>query len=158
MSEKKPEYLISACLCGVPCRYDGSPGKTDPALLKLHQEGRAVLVCPESLGGLKIPRPPAEIINGKVIDKTGRDVSAEFTKGAERVLAVAKKHNVAIAILKERSPSCGSSMIYDGTFSKKLIPGQGVTTRLLQEHGIVVFSEENYQEAGIEKSQPEQAP
>jgi len=104
-----------------------------------------VLVCPECLGGLKIPRAPAEIRGAGIIDKTGKDVSAEFNKGAERVLAIAKKYGISRAILKERSPSCGSNMIYDGTFNKRLVPGEGVATRLLREHGIIVCSEENFQ-------------
>lgn len=142
MFQNRPEYIISACLCGRPCRYDGSAKAADPRLLELFNTGKAVLVCPECLGGLKTPRPPAEIIKDKVVDRNGKDVSAEFAKGAERVLGIAKKYGITKAILKERSPSCGSSMVYDGTFSRKLAPGQGVTTQLLRQNKITVYSEE----------------
>lgn len=143
MSKNNPKYLISACLCGSPCRYDGS-SRVNTDLTALYNKGMALLVCPECLGGLKIPRSPAEIINGKVISQAGKDVSNEFSKGARRVLAIAQKYGITTAILKERSPSCGSSMIYDGTFNKKLIPGKGITSRLLWAHGILVLSEENF--------------
>ncbi len=141
MLQNRPEYIISACLCGRPCRYDGR-AKAAPRLVELVNAGKAVLVCPECLGGLKTPRPPAEIIGDKVVDLNGKDVSAQFAKGAKRVLGIAKKYGITKAILKERSPSCGSSMIYDGTFSNKLIPGQGVTTRLLRQNEVTIYSEE----------------
>ena len=102
-----------------------------------------MLVCPECLGGLKIPRAPAEILGCRVVDFSGGDVSAAFRLGAERVLQIAVKYGVELAILKERSPSCGSRMIYDGSFSGRKIPGQGITAALLRKNGITVVSEED---------------
>lgn len=141
MNASLPKYLVSACLCGKKCRYNGTAGTVD-RLCELYKCGQAVIVCPECLGGLKIPRPPAEIQLERVVDACGRDVTAQFRLGAERTLALAGKYGITRAILKERSPSCGSKMIYDGSFSGVKIPGQGITTALLRENGIEVISEE----------------
>lgn len=143
MEKPSPKYLVSACLCGIACRYDGS-GQEIKEITKLYELGQAVLICPECLGGLKTPRPPAEIIKGKVIDSNGKDLSAEFIKGAECVLDIALKYGITTAILKERSPSCASTTIYDGTFSNKQISGQGITTQLLRKNNIKVISEEDF--------------
>lgn len=145
--------ILSACLAGVDCRYDGGHN-LQPFFHKLWKDGKALLVCPESLGGLCIPRPPAEIAGGDghdvlaghagVKNKLGVDITKEFLHGAEKVLQLAQKHRITMAILKERSPSCGSVRIYDGTFSRVTKEGMGVTAALLQQNGIKVFSEENH--------------
>ncbi len=141
MSDKK-EYklVISACLCGVNCRYDGK-SKPNEEILEIYNRGEAILVCPEALGGLTVPRTPCEIQNGKVISKDGEDRTEAYMKGSEKVLEICRKYNIKKAILKQNSPSCGSSHIYDGTFTGKLIPGEGVTTKLLRENGIEVIGE-----------------
>lgn len=138
----KIRYLISACLCGVPCRYDGSARRVE-RFVRLAESGEALAVCPEVLGGLPVPRPPCEILFGRVLDTAGRDRTAEYTAGAEKTLAIAEKHNICVAILKERSPSCGVSRIYDGTFNEALVPGEGIATALLRKKGIMVYSEDD---------------
>lgn len=137
--------LISSCLCGVPCRYDGK-GFQIAELVHLYESGRALIVCPELCGGLSAPRPPCEILGGRVLTGDGRDLSAAFMAGAQRALELALKHGVKTAVLKDKSPSCGSTVIYDGTFSGRVIPGQGVTAALLSQNGIRVLSENNFQE------------
>ncbi len=146
--------LLSACLAGEKCRYTGD-GFDFPELRRLVEEGRALPVCPEVLGGAPVPREPCEIVGGDgfdvldgravVLDVRGKDKTGIFLRGAREVLSAAKKCGVKLAILKERSPSCGSSMIYDGTFSGNKIPGCGCTAALLVREGIRVYSEENYQ-------------
>ena len=146
MNPKSPKLIVSACLVGIPCRYDGA-SRAVPELQKLAESGAALAVCPEELGGLPTPRPPAEIRGGRVINAAGEDVSAHFQRGAEAVLKLAQKHHIALAVLKERSPSCGCGLIYDGAFTKTLTPGDGVTTALLRRHGIKVLGESDF-EAG----------
>lgn len=152
------KILISACLVGRRVRYDGESSMCESHILsRWASEGRLVLICPEVAGGLSVPRPAAEIIDGggeDVLDgrarletKTGRDVTAEFLRGAQRALEVAEHQGVKMAILKARSPSCGSLQIYDGTFSGQKRAGQGVTSALLERHGIAVFNEEELEEA-----------
>lgn len=142
------KILVSACLLGYNVRYDeGDNTCRDPRFQRWQREGRFVVVCPEVAGGLPTPRPPAEIQGDRVINVHGVDVTEPFRKGAEAALQLARQHNVALAILKERSPSCGSSWIYDGTFTGTKIPGEGVTAALLRRHGIPVFSEEQLDEA-----------
>ncbi len=143
--------LISACLAGRACRYDGS-GALEDEVARLVAEGRAVLVCPEVDGGLGTPRPAAEIKGGdgadviagraRVVATTGDDVTAQFIKGAKRALAVARNTGATAAILKARSPSCGKGAVYDGSFSRTLQTGDGVTAALLRSEGIVVFTDE----------------
>ena len=140
--------LISACLAGINCKYSGG-NNLNPELRDLVNSGKAVPVCPEQLGGLITPRTPAEIIkdseeNIKVITKTGTDVTKEYILGAERALAIAKALNVKTAVLQSRSPSCGCGYIYDGTFTKHLIVGNGITAELFIKNGIKVFSDETY--------------
>jgi uncharacterized protein YbbK (DUF523 family) len=106
------------------------------------KEGKAILVCPEQLGGLTTPRLPSEIKNGKVINKEGKDVSKGFRRGSELVLEIAKEYECKKAIFKARSPSCGKDQIYDGTFSGKLVKGNGITAELLMKNGIEVKTEE----------------
>lgn len=133
--------LVSACLLGIKCRYDGK-SKPDSKVLELAKIETLIPVCPEQLGGLATPRVSAEQMNGKVIAKDGTDMTEGFKRGAEEVLKLAKIYNCKTAILKQRSPSCGSGQIYDGTFSGTVIEGDGVTTKLLKENGIEVVSEE----------------
>lgn len=132
--------LISACLLGVKCRYDGK-GKTYDVLGALPESIRLIPVCPEQLGGLSTPRPKAEIKNGRVINIEGTDVTDAFKRGAEEVLRLAEIFGCKYAILKENSPSCGKGRIYNGDFSGALIDGNGVCAGLLSENGVKVFGE-----------------
>ena len=142
-------YLISACLCGVNCKYNGLNNYNE-ICDKLFTSGNAILVCPEQLGGLPTPRIPSEIIgeslnilnnNRVVIDKNGNDVTSQFIKGAQETLQIAKKLNIKKAILKDGSPSCGVNYIYDGKFNGTKIKGMGLTAQLLKESSIEVISE-----------------
>lgn len=141
MLDRTP-ILVSACLLGCPCRYDGA-GKADARLLALAKKRRLVPVCPEQLGGLSTPRPSAERVGERVITREGEDVTAAFFRGAEQTLQIARQFGCKTAILKARSPSCGSGQIYDGTFSGTLVPGSGVTAALLRQNGIAVRTEED---------------
>lgn len=134
--------LISACLAGVNCRYDGGNCYNEK-IMELVKNGEAILVCPEQLGGLSTPRVPAEIINGKVISKDGIDVTEEYKKGATEVLKLAKCLNINKAIFKSKSPSCGCEIIYDGTFSGNKVNGNGITTQVLLDNGINVITEKD---------------
>ncbi len=135
--------MVSACLAGVNCKYDGG-NNLHPEILKLVKFGQAVLVCPEQLGGLPTPHLASEIICNGVFNAIGEDVTEQFRKGAEECLLLAQLHGITKAIFKERSPSCGVNYIYDGSFSGNKISGKGITTRLLQANGIEVISEEEY--------------
>ncbi|WGE46612.1 DUF523 domain-containing protein [Actinobacillus equuli] len=141
------KVLISACLLGDNVKYSGGNNLSNEliALLKKY-DIQLVPVCPEMLGGLPTPRPPAEKLNGDIVTVTGESVLAEFQFGAERVLNKAQTEKIEVAILKEKSPSCGSHYIYDGSFSGKLISGEGVTASLLKQNGIAIFSENNLSE------------
>lgn len=132
--------LVSACLLGTNCRYDGT-GHLDPNLLSLLEKHTLIPICPEQLGGLPTPRPPAECQGNLVVTKAGVDVTTQFIKGAEETLKLAQLYHCDLAILKERSPSCGSKQIYDGHFSGSLINGAGATAKLLMAHGINVIGE-----------------
>ncbi len=136
----KKTILCSACLMGVSCRYDGK-AKTNEKALKLLEDHHVVLVCPEQLGGLPTPRPPAEITNNMVVNKNGEDVTLQFSRGADEVLNIAKLVGAKDAVLKSNSPSCGSLHLYDGTFTGTLTEGDGVTASLLKKNGIRVVSE-----------------
>lgn len=133
--------VVSACLAGIKCRYDGRSSPCEK-VIELVRIGEAISVCPEQLGGLKIPRVPSEIVDDRVMSKEGRDVTAQFEKGAKESLKIALANNCKEAILKSKSPSCGLGKIYDGTFSGKLIDGDGVFTKLLKENNFKVFTEE----------------
>lgn len=146
MPNEKPIVLISACLCGVPCRYDGAASTVDE-LARLCDEGLALPVCPELEGGLAAPRSPCEIKDGRVLARDGADQTAAFAAGAQAALKKAQECGIRAAVLKERSPSCGTNIIYDGTFSGRRISGQGVTAALLARHGIKLFNEDNFGEA-----------
>lgn len=145
--------LISACLLGKPVRYDGgSKRRDDQILLRWKDEGRLVSCCPEVAGGLPVPRPPAEILAVDdealmVRTRDGTDVTAAFLRGAAAALELARRYDVRVAVLKDDSPSCGTNRRYDGTFTGRTVPGAGVTARLLELHGIRVFSETALDEA-----------
>ena len=132
--------LVSACLIGCPCRYDGKTC-TDGRVLALRDRHTLVPVCPEQLGGLPTPRNPSERINGGVFMNNGQDVTEAYVKGAETALLIARTLDIKTAILKAKSPSCGKGLIYDGTFTGNKIPGDGVTAELLLQNGIRVYTE-----------------
>lgn len=147
------KYLISACLVGENVRYDAQNCLHDK-LKQLLDNQQAVVICPEVSGGLSTPRPAAEIVGGdgytvllgqaKVQDANGDDVSSAFIQGAEKTLKLAQQYQVTHIVLKANSPSCGSSMIYDGSFSGQKVQGKGVTTALLEQHGFVVLTEDEF--------------
>lgn len=139
--KEKPALLVSACLCGKPVRYDGR-ALEDPRFSRLEAEGLTLCVCPEGLGGLPTPRCPAEIRGERVVTRDGRDVTGAYRLGARRTLELCLAAGIRRAVLKENSPSCGSSCVYDGSFTGVKRPGEGVTARLLRENGIEVYSEE----------------
>ena len=132
--------LVSACLLGCPCRYDGK-SKPSAAVLALMDKHTLIPICPEQMGGLATPRPPAECQTGGVFTEAGVDVTAHYQRGAAEALRLAKLYGCTHAILKERSPSCGSGEIYDGSFSRHLVPGDGVTAALLKANGVTVLGE-----------------
>ena len=134
--------LISACLLGVDCKYSGGNNAL-PAepLARLKERYRLIPVCPETAGGLPIPREPSERVPGKVIGRSGRDVTEEFNRGGDTALSLTERFGCKKALLKEHSPSCGSGSIYDGTFSNALIPGDGVAAEKLKAAGVEVFGE-----------------
>lgn len=148
-----PRVLVSACLLGQAVRHDGRDKHcTHPALQRWLAAGQVLPLCPEIAGGLPVPRPPAEIAgaaggaqvlagSARVVDVHGADVSAAFVAGAEHALQQALAHGVRVAVLKEGSPSCGSSFSHDGSFSGTRVPLPGVTTARLRAAGILVFSE-----------------
>jgi len=145
--------LISACLLGIKCAWDGKDKYKNEQATKLLKNETLIPVCPEQLGGLKTPRIPQEIQGGtgenvvdkkcKVLNRNGEDVTKEFITGAEETLKFAKLFHITEFIGKSKSPSCGCGQIYDGTFSQTLIDGDGVTTALLKRNGIKVISEED---------------
>lgn len=132
--------LVSACLLGTCCRYDGA-SKAHPLAAQLAERHTLVPVCPEQLGGLPTPRPPAERRGALVVTREGADVTEQYRRGAEEALRLCRLLGCEAAVLKERSPSCGRGRIYDGTFSGALVPGSGVTAELLLSHGIPVYGE-----------------
>ncbi len=142
----KPKILISACLAGKAVRYDGKDKNTLEDLERLKEKYELVLVCPEVMGGLPVPRPQSEIKGDKVINIEGRDVTSEFNKGAEEALRLARENDVCFALLKQSSPSCGTKTIYNGNFEKVKIEGMGITARLLTKNGITVYSENDIKE------------
>ena len=133
--------MVSACLLGENCKYSGGNNRNEKVLD--YVAGHEVVpVCPEVMGGLPTPRVPAEIVCGVVINKEGVNVDCEYRLGAQKTLEIAREKKIDLAILQSRSPSCGTKEIYDGTFSGKRIPGQGVTARLLSENGFAVMDAE----------------
>ena len=149
------KILVSACLAGVLCKYNGTYNDV-PEIIRMVEQGKAVPVCPELLGGGGVPREPNEITGGdghdvlegkaRVITSSGQDCTDMFVRGAQKVLEKAKMLGARVAILKERSPSCGSNVIYDGNFTGNKKPGMGVTASLLTREGIKVYSENNFKE------------
>ena len=139
----REKVLISACLAGINCKFNGENNLLDSGILdEISKKYHLLFVCPEVFGGLSTPREPAEMKGGLVVTKTAKDVSENFKFGAEICLKIAKLNGCKKAILKARSPSCGSGQIYDGSFSKRLILGDGVAAKLLKGNGILVFSED----------------
>jgi len=152
------KVLVSGCLLGERVRYDGASMQSDSAILEGWIDSKKVVsVCPEVIGGLGIPRPPAEIVNGDgqdvlvgraaVVTVDGKDVTHQFMKGAQLALALCLKHDIKVAVLSDSSPSCGSSAVYNGQFTRTKITGVGVTAALLMRHGIKVFSQYQLREA-----------
>lgn len=147
--------LISACLTGVNCKYNGG-NNYHPAFAALLKTGAVVPICPEQLGGLSTPRIPSEIIGGTgcdvlegracVINQDRQDVTKSFIKGAYETLNIAQKCRTDLVILKNCSPSCGAGKIYDGTFSRRIVPGDGVTAALLKDHGIAIINDHDFLE------------
>lgn len=135
------KILVSACLLGENCKYSGGNNRNE-AVLRYVKGHEVIPVCPEVLGGLPVPRPSAEIVCGTVRTADGTSVDREFRLGAEKALALAKESGAELAILQPRSPSCGKGTVYDGTFSKKLVDGNGVFCALLLENGIPVKTPE----------------
>lgn len=139
------KILISRCFLGDNVRYNSVVLAFKHPLLELwQQQKRFITICPEVAGGLSVPREPAEIQQNshKVMTESGNNVSAQFNLGAQQALNLCQQHNIRFALLKESSPSCGSTFVYDGTFTNNKILGQGVTSQLLVQHNIKVFSEE----------------
>ena len=134
------KLLISACLAGENCKYNGGNNYT-PLVEELKKRYELIPVCPERDGGLPIPHPAAERQGGRVVDKTGADVTEAFVLGAEKTLEIAKAQGVTKAVLKERSPSCGFGAIYDGTFTGTVVPGSGVAAEMLAAAGVAIYGE-----------------
>lgn len=132
---------VSSCLAGCKCTFRGSDNLIE-IIKDMVDHNKAIMICPEVLGGMTIPRAPCEIKNGRVIDINGQDRTAEYQLGAMKSLEILKQHNVDVVLLKAKSPSCGKNYIYDGTFSHTVVNGDGITCQLLQEHGIIVFNED----------------
>ena len=141
------KVLVSACLIGNNCKYNGKNNKNEK-IIEFLKDKEVILVCPEVMGGLSTPRLKSEIVTSnkdlKVINEEGNDVTFNFTKGAEIALKRALANNVKLAILKEKSPSCGVKRIYNGNFDGTLVDGSGVFARLLKENGIKVLTEEDF--------------
>jgi uncharacterized protein YbbK (DUF523 family) len=134
--------IVSACLAGIKCAWNAE-SKPSQKVIELIKQGKAIPVCPEQLGGLTTPRTPAEKKEKKIITKEGKDVTLQFEKGANEALKIALLINCKKAILKAKSPSCGSNKIYDGTFSKTLIEGDGTFAKLLKQHNIEILTEDD---------------
>lgn len=139
------KLLVSACLLGMGCRYDGQ-SKPVPKLKTLLKDHTCIPVCPEIFGGLPTPRPPAERQGGRVINKEGQDVTEAFVRGTAEVLRLADLYGCKAALLKERSPSCGCGQIYDGTFTGTLVEGDGLTAQMLKRNGVTVYGESDLHE------------
>ena len=139
----KPKLLVSACLLGTPCRYDGKSKKNE-AVCALAERFELIPVCPEVYGGLPTPRPPAERCGDRVLTEAGADVTAQYRRGAEAALQLARLYGCRTAILKANSPSCGSGTIYDGTFRHRRISGDGLTAALLKANGVQVYNEDTF--------------
>ena len=135
--------LVSKCLAGYDCCWDGGTNLV-PEIKALVDQGLAVTACPEVLGGLPTPREPSEIKDSSVVNKAEVDVTAEFKAGAEKALAIYKENNCTCSILKAKSPSCGKGTVYNGLFDGGLVTGNGITAQLFLDHGIKVFTEQEW--------------
>ena len=153
-----PKVLVSGCLLGQPVRYDGSHKGAQHAVLdRWLAQQQVVSLCPETAAGLPTPRLPAEIVGGtsmavlrhaaQVRDSAGNDVTAAFVHGAHLALQLVQRHGIRVAVLKEFSPTCGSSQVYDGQFAGHTVPGEGLACSLLRQAGVAVFSEQQWEEA-----------
>lgn len=150
--------MLSSCLAGINCKYNGKNNR-HPAFVSMAESEEVVLVCPEELAGLPIPRSPSEICNGtgedvlagqaKVINREERDITKQFIEGAKIALEICQNNGVDLAILRRNSPSCGCDHIYDGTFTSTLQDGDGVFAVLLKRNGIRVISDEEYLKKGV---------
>jgi uncharacterized protein YbbK (DUF523 family) len=139
---EKARVLVSACLVGAEVRHHGGAATVEhPVLQRWREEGRVVGICPELAGGLPAPRPPSEIRALRVVTRDGRDVTSAFQTGARIAVQVARELGIRVAVLKSRSPSCGTGHIYDGSFSGRLIEGDGITAAALRRDGVQVFDE-----------------
>ena len=139
--EKEP-MLISACFLGLDCKYSGGNNALgDKVIAELMEKYRLMPVCPESYGGLPSPRLPSERVGERVLAKDGADVTEQYKKGAAAALRLAKLFGCKIALMKERSPSCGHDSIYDGSFTGRVVPGDGVAAELLKQNGVTVCGE-----------------
>jgi uncharacterized protein YbbK (DUF523 family) len=156
--DDRPALVVSACLLGIACNHEGR-GSPRPIVAALEARYRLIPVCPEVLGGLTTPRPAAELAGADgdgaavlageaaVVNIAGEDVSSAYRRGARSAVAVALAAGATRAVLKARSPSCGASAVYDGSFSRQLVPGQGVTAAALRAAGVEVWSEEEIADA-----------
>jgi len=144
----RARVLVSACLLGAEVRHHGGSARVDSDILqRWHDEGRIVGVCPEVAGGLPSPRPPAEIVGLTVVTKDGRDVTGAFRHGADAAVAMARELGIRVAVLKSRSPSCGTGSIYDGSFSGRMVEGMGIAASPLRDAGVQLFDELHLREA-----------
>lgn len=141
----KEKYLVSACLLGKNCKYNGGNNYCEKVVTFL-KDKEVYMICPEEMGGLPTPRIPCEIAGTKVLNKQGEDKTEAFYKGAQKTLDIAKEKGVNKAILKAKSPSCGKGHVYDGTFTNTLICGNGITANLLEENGIKIYNEAEIEE------------
>ena len=136
------KVIVSACLLGENCKYNGKNNKNDK-VLEFIKDKQVIPICPEVFGGLSTPRVPSEIKANTVVNKDDIDVTKYFIDGPNKTLSIAKKYNVKKAILKQKSPSCGYGKIYDGNFNGKIIDGYGITAKLLKENNIDIITEED---------------
>ena len=139
------KYFVSACLMGRKCKYNGGDNY-DPDLVSLLIDNEIVLICPETEGGLPVPRNPVELNDNRALDRDGNDYTSFFLKGVESVIEKSKKENPDAFILQPRSPSCGFGIIYDGTFSKTLIKGNGLLSQKLLEKGYKIYNPSSFKE------------
>lgn len=140
--EKKMRVLVSQCLLGIDCRYDGGNNFAED-MNRLMEICEVIPVCPEILGGMTTPRLPSERLDGRVVNSAGEDVTAAFDRGAQQAMRLAELYGAEYAVLKQSSPSCGSERVYDGTFTGKKIPGKGVTAERFERAGIRVYDEKH---------------
>ena len=143
------KIMVSACLLGENCKYDGGNNRNE-ALLNMLAGHEVIPVCPEVAGSLPVPRVPAEIVNGRVVNRNGEVVDEAFRKGAERTLETAKREKPDLIILQSRSPSCGVKEIYDGTFTGKKIPGHGIFANMAIQAGYHVIDAEDLHQVSLE--------